>query len=220
MKINNKELNQYNVQGIYMSWTGLMNINTNMFAPDSSYLPVMGTLQLSAQSRTLIVDFINEEDVSNFTSELCNESLLDIDDGYEYLIWLNGTPEITQDGYGAYTVSYPLLVIKRKSLITKTLSNNKIVIEGNIQAEIRMKITSTKVIKDLIVDSYKIPSMKADTLIIDGIDKKVYYKSNPDVSAFDDVEMTEFPKLKSGENVINISDSTVTVVIEYYPIFM
>lgn len=218
MKINNKNLDEFNIDGIVMSWTGSIGINNNLFERENGLYPILGVQQLSAQNRTLIVDFTSEDDISNFTVEISTKSELDIDDNYIYDCFLSGTPIIEQDGISSFTVSYPLKVIKRKSLVSQRVTT-AITNVGNVKIGAKIKLTSDSVKNALLLNDYTI-NMSAGTLVIDGINNLVYYEASPNVSALDDVEMIAFPYLVPGTNEITISDNSVLIDIEYYPTFM
>lgn len=219
MKINNKEFNDFNAKVISF-FASTMEINNNLQLLKSSYNPISGARKLSVSERNLVIDFINEDDISNFTVEIMKESVIDIEDEYIYKTWLKKSPVIIQDGYQAYTATYNLYVIKQKPMI---ILDNQLAFEvlGNIASEVIIELTTSRPVTKFEINDYTINNLKAnDTFVIDGINKLVYYSSNPEVSVFDDIDLTEFPKFESGYNEINISDDTVNVVLKYRPTFM
>lgn len=219
MKINNKNINNFNasIKSFDMSTLGIDN---NIMLLDSGYLPILREQKLSAQERTLILDFIHEDDISNFTAECSRESILNLDDGYEYLCYLKATPTIQTEGIAAYTVEYPMYVIKRKPMIM-TQIREFIFIEGNVNTSCIFEITAATDLKTYQINNFTINNLKAnETFYLDGIHKLIYRSSTPDQSAFDDVTLSSFPMLKPGNQYFNTSDDTVKVILKYYPTYM
>lgn len=219
MNINGKDFKQYNASVVSFN-TKTLGIENNILISESNLIPLLGEQKLTAQERDLVIDFISEDDISNFTVECCKESVVYLDDGYRYLCYLNSTPDIQTDGYQAFTATYPMLVIKQKDLMTVNPSKSFIV-QGNVNCGCIYEISASVNVSNIVVDGYKIKSIKAgDTFVIDGIDKLIYCKSDPSTSTFDDVDLTSFPKLLPGKHDFTCNSDKVTTVIKYYPIFM
>lgn len=219
MKINDKEFKKFNAEVVSFSPATLV-IDNNIIEPESSYLPVIGARSYKASMRELMLDFISAEDISNFTIEIMQHSILDLDDGYIYKVWLKEEPSITEDGYKAYTVSYTLYAIKQKPLIS--LTDKKIKVQGNIETDYAIGIVANEDKENITINGYTVKLLKAnDPFIIDGIVKKVYYASNPNASEFDNVGgLLTFPKFGPGNQSIEISDDSISFTISYYPTFM
>ncbi len=220
MKINNKDIkNTFNADVVSFS-PSTMQIENNIVTMDSSYNVNLGTQQLKPQIRTLVLDFHNEDDMSNFTSEISSSFVLDIEDSYIYWCYVKDTPAISEDMYEAYTYSVNVYATKQRDMITETVTN-EVNIKGNIYCEAVIELTSTKKLETYTINEITVKNLKAnDTLVIDGIEKKVFYASDPDTSVFDDTDIFSFPKLYPGVNDITVSDSSVAVVIKYYPTYM
>lgn len=219
MRINNKEIKDFSAYVVSFDMNTL-GIENNIMLLESSYLPVLREQKLSAQERVLIIDFINQDDISDFTVECCRESILDIDDGYEYVCYLKASPTIQTDGLQAYTVSYPMYVIKRKPMILEILGES-VYVQGNVKTNCIYEITSQQDTEVFSIDSYLVKNLKAnEALVIDGINKLIYRSSQPDLSAFDDVELISFPNLEPGIHHFIKSDETVQVILKYYPTYM
>lgn len=220
MKINNKDIkNTFNADVVSFS-PSTMQIENNIVTMDSSYNVNLGTQQLKPQIRTLVLDFHNEDDMSNFTSEISSSFVLDIEDSYIYGCYVKDTPAISEDMYEAYTYSVNVYATKQRDMITETVTN-EVNIKGNIYCEAVIELTSTKKLETYTINEITVKNLKAnDTLVIDGIEKKVFYASDPDTSVFDDTDIFSFPKLYPGVNDITVSDNSVAVVIKYYPTYM
>ena len=220
MKINNKDIKKTFNADIVSFSPSTLQVENNLVLMDSSYGINLGTQQLKPQMRTLILDFYNEDDMSNFTAEISSSFVLDIDDSYIYWCYLKDTPVIKEDMYESYTYSANVYVIKQKEMSIVSVTDN-IDIRGNTYAEAVIELSSRKQIETYTINEFTINNLKAnDILIIDGIDKLVFYASNPDVSVFDDTNIVSFPKFKPGINDITVSDNSVNVVIKYYPTYM
>lgn len=222
MKVNDIDIKETFNADIVSFNMSVMQIENNIIEMDSSYRVVLGQQQMKPQKRKLVIDFYSEDDISNFTAEISSVFLLDIEDGYIYQCWLTDTPDISQEGIKAFTFTADVYAIKQKKDMTVVnfKGNKKITNTGNCEAEVIFKLSSNSAISDFKINDITCELKAGDPLIIDGIDKKIYYESEPDVSAFDFATMTSFPRLKRGENDITTSDATVDVTISYYPVFM
>lgn len=221
MKVNDINIKE-NFNGDIVSFSpASMQIENNIIEMDSSYNVVLGEQQLKPQERTLVIDFYREDDISDFISEISSSFILDIEDGYIYQCFTKDTPGIAQEGVQAFTFSLNVYVLKRKPLQTISFKGNKTITNlGNCVSEAIFKLSSTSGIADFTINDITCELKANDPLIIDGIDKKVYYESSPDVSVFDSANIVVFPKLQKGANDITVSDTTVDVTISYYPTFM
>ncbi len=219
MKINDHNFTEFRASVVRFSPVS-MEFTQDILFGGNSYYPIMGEKSLKPQQRELVIDFTREEDISNFSAEAQKECVLDLDDGYRYHCYPSTYGKISEEAYGAYTGIYMFYTLKQKPLITENL-NDSIMNQGNIETNMIYEITSKQAIDDFYVGDIHVMSLPADkTLIIDGIDKRIYYQDTPDVSAFDSVMISRFPMLKAGLNEITKSDPSVQVVVKYYPTFM
>lgn len=217
MKLNNKDI-KYFFHGDVSSFANVtMEIENDIFLPDGSYQPIVMSRTIRPQGRELIVDFKDEEDMSNFAMELLKPCVLDLDDGYEYECYLESKAE-SEEAFGAYTGTYTLHVIKHKPMVI--LQQDSFIVNGNYECGCIYEITSLETLAEFSIDGYTIHNLKAnEPFIIDGIKKLIYYKNKPDISAFDDVDIWKFPKLQPGTHQIVKSNPDVQVTIKYYPVF-
>ena len=219
MKINNKSISSYHASIVSFD-VKTMGIDNHILLLESGYQPVSREQKLSAQERDLIIDFTSEQDISDFTVNCSGESLLDIDDGYEYVCFLKSAPSITTEGIHAFTASFPMYVIKRKPMIICN-GNLPFHVEGNIWAPCVLELRASSNLAEFTIDDYKIKNIKAnEVFVIDGIRKIIYRSSKPDLSAFDDTNLKVFPKLYPGNKQFQLSDSSVVVVCKYNPTYM
>lgn len=219
MKINNKEFEQFHASVVSFS-PATLNINNNIIISESDYMPINGVRKLEASRRDLVIDFINDNDISDFTAEIMEESILNIDDGFLYRIWLIEQPSITQEGVDAFTVTFGLYTIKQKTSIT-LIDSKEVVFEGNVASGMRLELTAAQNVENVTINDILVKELKGeDTFVIDGIDKLVYYASAPEESAFDNVVMTSFPKAVPGSQSITLNRDDVSFKITYAPTYL
>lgn len=219
MKLNDTDLDILNIKVVSFSPTTL-DIENNLILPENNYNVILGKQLLGPQRRNLILHFTQEDDISTITSLVKGYFTLDLDDGYIYKCWAQKQPFISEEAYQYYTYNLDVYCLKQQSMITKT-DVLDFVVYGNIYAEAIVKLTSAALVSSLTFNDMTITDLAAgDTLVIDGIDKVVYYESDPDTSVFDSVDMIDFPKLEPGLNNMTISDETVSFTVSYYPTFM
>lgn len=174
--------------------------------------------EVLTKEKILNVVFEDEIDISSFLLELLKGSTIDIDDGFIYDCKLL-TSESTHLGCNKYDVRFTLSTIKKKPLVT--IDGNAAKIEGNYKAEAIYEITAKSDVTDVTVDGMKIKSITSgDTFVINGIDKLVYRKSNKEMSAFDDTDITSFPQFDPGTYTLFCNSDQITVVIKYYPTYL
>lgn len=219
MKINNKNIAEYQASIVSFD-VSTLGIDNNIMLLESGYYPVLREQKLTAQERELVMDFTREEDISNFTVECMKKCLLDLDDGYEYVCYLKAAPGITTEGIQAFTVSYPMYVIKRKPMVS-IAAQGEVTILGNVWTPCVFEITATQDVAVFTLNELTIKKLKAnETFVIDGIQKLIYRAVTPDVSAFDDTDLTMFPKVIPGNMIFHGSNQLVSVVCKYYPTYL
>lgn len=218
MKINDKDIKAYFHGDVCRFNDTTMEIENETFLPYGSYLPIIQSTSIKPQVKELVIDFINAEDMSDFAAEIVTPCVIDMEDGYFYECVLTGKQE-TQDGIQAYSATYTFQVMKRKAMVVETQEN--FFVEGNCVCGCIYEIKALEEMRDVIVDAIVLHDMKKDqTIIVDGIHKLIYDVTTPDVSAFDQSELTSFPKLKPGSHQVVKNNEHIVMVIKYYPVFM
>lgn len=219
MRINNHDFKEYHASVVRFSPVS-MEFSQEILFSEYSYYPIMGGKSMKPQQRELVIDFTSEEDISNFSAEAQKECILDLDDGYRYHCYPITFGKISEEAYGAYTGNYAFYTLKQKPMVIETLTD-AILNQGNIETNMIYEITSEKAVNEFHIGDLQVVDLPADkTLIIDGIDKRIYYQDAPDVSAFDSVVLLRFPVLTTGLNELTKSDPDVQVIVKYYPTFM
>lgn len=185
---------------------------------------VIQSTEIKPRLMNLVLVFESDSNMSNFIADISNDRfIVDIGDGFIYDCILNNILDPTHLGRGVYEATFILSTIKKKNMVTVEISkmSYKFNIEGNHKAEAIYEISAKEDILSVTIDGYTINNLKeGDIFVLDGIDKIIYRKSVPDVSAFDDTDITMFPKLHPGEHLYSCSNENVSTVIKYYPTYM
>lgn len=156
--------------------------------------------------------------ISNMTADLLNETEIQLPDGFYYFCILDKVSAPKLEGDTFYSVTFELVGYRHGPMQTEVLNESgSIYAVGNYNAPAKITIENaagTVVVNDITVKDI------TDTVIINGFDKTVFetdgvYTRNK----FKSCEMTKFPRLSPGVNVIDITgDAKVT--IEYQPIYL
>lgn len=223
MFINNKSIKEFNMKINFFSYQPA-NLIANVTLLEKSMRPAQGKKLLTLKNMVLVAEFISKKDISNFIAELYQheENLLDIDDGYLYHCWnADLSAPVDEIAKNLYRISIPFLVLQTLSRQEEKLNmpSNEIINLGNIESECIYEITANTT-TEFMIDNINIKSLEGNrTLVIDGINKLVYYKDEPEISKFDLTDLKSFPKLPVGKsNIIRTEDSTVSCLLSYYPV--
>ena len=218
MKINDKDFKTYFHADVCSFNDITMEIVNETFLPYGSYLPLIQSTRLQPQVKELVLDFTSVEDMSNFAAEIVKPCVIDVEDDYFYDCVLNGKQE-TQDGVHAYSASYTFEVMKRKELKSESASSFQV--EGNCVCGCIYEIHAKCAVDQVCVNDMTLYHMDENTtIVIDGIHKVIYDTRTPDISAFDQSDLTSFPKLSPGIHQVAKNSEQVDVTIKYYPVFM
>lgn len=193
-------------------------IENVLYSTGMSHLVLKQTA--TPQNRTLIITFESSRDISALTTLLTKGATIDNDDGFLYDCLIGGTPSTKHLGCDYYEVSYPLSCIQKGRKVTGKLTRlvNHIHVQGSWTAPCKYVIKPLKDITTFTIDGYVIKNLKKGLpFVIDGIHKLVECN---EVNRFGDVEMTKFPVLESGNNIIKLSSLDAEVTYEYDPIYM
>ena len=215
MKINKRSIEDFG--GVFISFLPVStDLVSNIIIGEMNHID--NGLEVKTQTRELVVLFEKEFQMSYFTKELIKKFVIDHEE-YIYDCLLLTTPEIMHIGRCVIEVTYRMSAIRKKPLIVN--NDTSFIVEGTYKTDCIYEITSQKSIETFTVDGYTIYNLKANKkFIIDGINKLVYYADTPEISAFDDVDIIEFPELELGNHVVQKSDPDVVVLISYYPVYL
>ena len=222
-------LNDREIYGLYKARlldykVGSPNIDNAYLSQANSVIPIKLKETVGTRTIELDLEFEGEScyeatlNISNMTAELLYENELLLPDGFYYFCVLDkvSTPKLEGDTF--YSVKFELTGYRHGPSVSKTFTRyGSIDVLGNYDAPAIITIknaTGSVTVNDITVRDIK------DTVIINGFDKTVFetdgvYTRNK----FKSCEMTKFPSLKPGVNIINITGSG-TVTIEYKPIYL
>lgn len=219
MYINDKKLEEYFHCHVVSFGAATMECIPDVYFADGSYRPILAGNDIKPAQKELILDFVKQEDFSNFAAEVLKPFSLDLEDGYFYECILLSKDEQDDGFQTSYTCTYTMYALKKKALLTH--KEGSFMVMGNYEADCMYELRSPKDIALFEVDGMIVRNLKAEVpLIIDGIQKLVYYQNAPDISAMEDIELLAFPKLKIEEHEIKKSDEAVEIIIRYYPMFL
>ena len=203
---------------------GAVSISDSFLDRKNSVIPVKLKESVGTRPITLELEFegdtCNEAslNISNLTAELVQETVLKLPDGFNYFCMLKKAKDPKYKGETFYVVTFTLVGYRCLNMEKETFAETgTIYARGNLQAPAIITIedaSGTVVVNGITVKNITKP------VVINGYDKTVMeidgvVKRNK----FKDCDMTKFPSLDPGPNLIEITgDATVTV--EYTPIFM
>lgn len=164
-----------------------------------------------------------EKKISDFMALVSGQSTIRLfdTDTYFYDCIFNKIEEVNKDNIYNQLVTFSFVAIQKQDMQTLTLkktATQNISILGNIETPCVYEITAPLAVTNVKINDITISSIPAGKkVIIDGIKKLVTQDS---LNVFNNVEMINFPKLKPGSNTITLSDTTISVVVKYYPMFI
>ena len=172
-------------------------------------------LELEFEGDTVHETLLN---ISNMTAELLYETDILLPDEFYYFCILNKVSSPKWEGGTFYSVTFELVGYRHGPMESKVFEGSgSITVSGNYIAPAIITIenaTDTVTVNDITVKDV------TDKVIINGIDKTVFetdgvYTRNK----FKSCEMTRFPSLSPGVNIISITGAG-KVTIEYQPIYL
>lgn len=199
---------------------GPCEMGKTYFSSPSSIVPTPIKSTVGLRKVELTIDFSGktmhdiEHNISSLTAVLREKSELYLPDGFYYTSMLEkiGTPEEKAPWIMQLTITF--VSYRHSSAETIVINGDTTVFaKGNIKSPAIIKIapkSGTEVkFNDITVHNI------SGEVIIDGISGTV---TENGLNKFIDTEMTEFPHLEPGPNVITVvGDAEITV--SYYPIF-
>ena len=224
MYVNDKELYAKYKAKLLDYTVGAVSISDSYLERKNSIIPVKLKESVGTRSITLELEFEGDTcheallNISNMTAELVHETVLKLPDGFNYFCVLKKAKDPKYKGEAFYVVTFTLIGYRClsavKEVFTETGTINAL---GNIEAPAIITIenaSGTVTVNDITVKNI------TKKVVINGYDKTVMEIDGVvESNKFKDCDMTKFPSLDPGPNLIDITgDATVTV--EYTPIFM
>lgn len=203
---------------------GPPSINNPYLTLTNSIIPVKLKESIGTRTITLKLEFegdtCNESllKISDMTAYLLYENDIELPDGFHYFCILKDVGEPTLKGCTIYSVTFTLVGYRHGAMVSQEFTySDTITVIGNCKAPAIITIenaSDTVKVNDITVKNIE------KTVIINGFDKTVIetdgvYTSNK----FKDCDMTKFPSLDPGVNMIEITGSA-KVTIEYEPIYL
>ncbi|MBQ2973322.1 MAG: hypothetical protein IJE19_03110 [Clostridia bacterium] len=199
---------------------GPCEMGKTYFSAPSSIVPTSLKSTVGLRKVELTIDFSGstmheiEHNISNLTAILRDKSEIYLPDGFFYTSMLEkfGTP--TEKAPWIMQVPVTLVSYRHGSLEIMSITDNMTLFsKGNIKSPAIIEIVP-KSDTEVKINDIKVSNIKG-MVIIDGISGTV--KENG-VNKFLDTDMTEFPHLEPGANVMSV-DGDADITISYYPIF-
>lgn len=203
---------------------GSPSINNAYLSQTNSVIPIKLKEAIGVRTIELKLEFEGETpheallNISNITAELLNETDILLPDGFYYFCILDkvSTPELKGDSY--YSVTFTLVGYRHGQMESKVLTRSGSVdVKGNYKAPaifIIENATGTVTINDITIKNVE------KKVIINGFDKTVFETDDVVTSnKFKDCDMTRFPCLNPGVNMIEIYGAG-KVTVEYQPIYL
>jgi phage-related protein len=157
--------------------------------------------------------------ISNMTAELLDETELLLPDGFYYHCILDQVSTPSLEGDTFYSVTFTMAGYRHGPMESKQFTETGAIdVKGNCKAPAIITIenaaSSSVTVNDITVKDI------AATVIINGFDKTVFETDGVVTSnKYKSCDMTRFPSLDPGVNMINISGAA-RITIEYQPIYL
>lgn len=217
MKVNGKMIEEYG--GTFVSFVDSPStLSSNIILNGLHQIDNGPDITPSLRELTVVFDDVSSQ--SNFYAELLKGTVIEANDGFLYKCIVVITPVYDHKGSDLYESVFTLSCVRYGKLETVDIST--FIVNGNYKTGARYLITATGTTEGLKIDGIEVPGtiLSGKTLIIDGIDYLVYYSDAPNQSVVDNVLFSSFPYLEPGNHVVNCNKDTVTVQIQYYPIYV
>ena len=189
-KINKKPIGSFRASIAAFDYQPMQMSNTYT----DSMVPILIKRDVKPKQYNLVMDFISQQDISRFLSEVIDRFELRIDDGYVYTCYLDGVPSVQEEGVCSFTLTLSLLVLQRGEEIVPHY-NGEITVGGYT---IRNIHTGKKIILD------------GESMLITEDGKNKY----------SDAMFTKFPSLEPGDHIITVSNTNADVVMYYSPVYL
>ena len=219
-KINNMLFDSYNAKLLSFQ-IGFSSNSGTYHSTKSRLFPVKLNAKMSLRSITLKVDFEGstvrdiETNISNFMSALYDGADILLPDGFLYMCSFDKATAPKEKAPWILQVTFALSGIRHDPLEQTDPMTSTTVIQVKGNYETPAIITAECYETPVTIAGITISDITG-TIVIDGIKCKVTQNG---VNKFANTNLTEFPKLKAGNNSIAISGNA-SVVISYYPIFI
>lgn len=143
------------------------------------------------------------------------------EDGYEYDAILQAFTVSETNVYYYLEVMLQFAAVKRFPLVSYLLPDRpgRLLNIGTATSGLRFIVSPKRSLQSVKVGDVTIKNLVASqSVTVDGIEGRVTGVGG--VNRFPDTDLIDFPKIQPGLNLIEVSDSDVTVRCEWYPTFL
>ncbi len=217
-KINDQLLNTWGAEMLSYDVGSCSYKNGYIAAPGKPF-PVRLAPNIGLRPITLVLDFSGATPadtafaISMLTDELQNTSEILLPDGFLYWCEFDAASTPSRVAPWIEQVKFQLHGVRHGELQEETLTaSGTISADGNMDTPMIVELTPTG--SSMTFQGITISSSSVVT--IDGV--KTTVKDALGNNVFGDTTMTEWPKLKPGENTITMS-GVASAKISYYPLF-
>lgn len=190
----------------------------------ASVIPVKLNESIGTRTITLELEFEGDThneailNISNLTAALLDANDIELPDGFTYFCILDKPPTPANKGGMFYRATFKLVGYRHGKKQTHVFTETgSIFAFGNCNAPAIITIEGTS--GSVTVNDITVNNITAK-VVINGYEKTVKEIDGvTESNKFKDCEMTKFPSLNPGTNIIDITGEA-TVTIEYTPIYM
>lgn len=203
---------------------GAASISNSYLSHTNSVIPVKLKESVGTRIIELYLEFegvsCNESliSISNMTADLLKETEIQLPDGFYYFCVLDEVSSPILEGDTFYSVTFRLVGYRHLAMQSQTFTKSgSINVIGNCASPAIITINDAS--EEVTVNDITVSNI-TDTIVINGYDKTVMTVTDSSKkNKFKDCNLTKFPMLNPGVNIITIS-GTATVKVEYKPIYL
>lgn len=219
-RINGASLSMYRASFLDFE-IGAVEYSDGYIKPAAKAFPVKINPKIGMRAISLTLDFEGEnareiaKSISAFTAALMNRADIELPDGFHYWCVFDSASSQTRVAPWIEQVTFHLHGLRHEDLETHHFANTgKMVVEGNMETPAIVRLTPKAGASSMIFNGITIDS--GSVITIDGVYTTV--KDSSGNNAFGSTDMTEWPKLTPGDNLITLSGCEAD--ISYYPIYV
>ena len=229
MKINGEDIAKYEARQLNITIGNCEVSNESQWA-EGSLLPLLqeNTVGMKELKVVLVVKGKDREEIiwnkSRILSKLLEPAEIYLDHFshfFRVILQKHSTEEVSMRRFHTLTLEFEGYEHGRGETAEFTGTSYRLKNPGSLKSPCSVTVTTQTAVESLTLTGFgediEIKNLKANQpVILDGINGLVTENGG---SKIDDVELSQLPFLKSGQNVITVSQE-VTVEINYQPIYM
>lgn len=202
---------------------GPCDYKNGYFLPPRRMVPAKLTPKIGLRPISLTFDFEGNDRneisrcISKLTAKLQKEARLVLPDGYNYWCELDSISTPKEKAPWIQQVKFSFSGFRHGPLDEIQFSSDcSVFIAGNCETPAIVKITPAVNAETVVFNGITVENVSGP-IVIDGIYTTI--KDEDGNNIFADTDITEWPKLKPGENAMTI-DGIALVELSYYPIYL